>query len=361
MSDFRRIAIVGIGAIGGSFGLALKQVSYGAHIVGVDAAESLAQAKELGAIDEACPSLPEGISGADLIVLTGSTEEVEGLLSQVTAELPRGVIVSDFTPLKLKISNRVRSDEKRQFGYVGIHPLRRPLEKGIEEAFPDFFYGIPIFLTPAQRKDMEAFEKVKALFETLGARPVGMTPEAHDQFLAEIQQLPHLMTTAYLRLLFAKELAERPSRETLEEVLLAPMRSLVELPSDWPDEADANRENIAVALRSFAKHLESLAAEFAKGNAGVELEAAKDRALQVLSDQGFRAPIPGIRVSLPKGKESLSQIAEVLAKSNILVREVNQSESEKSRSVRIIFDSQSDAELAAKRLKGVGFRVWKLI
>jgi len=142
--------------------------------------------------------------------------------------------------------------------------------------------------------------------------------------------------------------------------LLAQMRSFVELPSDWTDEADANRENIAASLHSLTKHLESVAAEFGKGNAGIELEVAKERALQVLNDQGFRAPIPGIRVSVPKGNKSLSQIAEVLAKANIVVREVNQSESGRSRSVRIIFDSPSDAEVASKRLKGVGFRVWRL-
>jgi len=135
---FHRIAIVGLGGIGASLGLALKRAAYRARLVGIDNAESLSKAKQIGAVDDTCTSWQEGIAGADFVFLNTPMPEAERLIPQIARDLPEGAVLSDATPLKLKISNILRADEKRRFAYVGLHVLRPASEEGLEGASPRY-------------------------------------------------------------------------------------------------------------------------------------------------------------------------------------------------------------------------------
>ncbi len=134
-------------------------------------------------------------------------------------------------------------------------------------------------MTPAQQKDMEVFGRVKAMMSTLGAHVFGITPEAHDQVFAEIQQLPRLVTMAYLDLVFSKDAAERPFAETFDQVLRTQFQDLSEKARDWHEEIAANRDNIVPALHALAGRLESLAEKLVQGNADAEIETEKNRAV----------------------------------------------------------------------------------
>jgi prephenate dehydrogenase len=110
---FHRIAIVGLGATGASLGLALRRAAYRARLVGIDNTESLFKAKQIGAVDDTYTSWQEGIAGADFVFLNTSMHEAERLIPQIARDLPKGAVLSDATPLKLKIGNILRADEKR--------------------------------------------------------------------------------------------------------------------------------------------------------------------------------------------------------------------------------------------------------
>jgi prephenate dehydrogenase len=357
---FQRIAIIGLGAVGASLGLALKRTACWARFVGVDTAATLQKAKQIGAIDDGFATWQEGIVGADFVFIDAPMKETEKLIPEIARTLPEGAVLSDSSPVKSKISDMLRTDAKRQFAYIGLHVLRSSGEDGIEDAFPDFFRGVPMLLTPAKQDDMEAFGKVKSIMTTVGAQIFGMTPEAHDQLFAEIRQLPRLATMAYLDLIFSKEATNRHPLETFEPILLNPIRDLSEQTPEWNEEIAVNRDRIVPALRSLATRLESLAEKLTQDQAETEIETGKKRATQVITNRGFRSPVPGIWVSLSAASCSLSSVAEVLARSNIVAKEVETSERDGRRFVEILLENEAEADTAFKRLKGAGFLAGKM-
>jgi prephenate dehydrogenase len=115
-------------------GLALGRAAYRARLVGIDTAETLIKAKQIGAVDDTCTSWQEGIAGADFVFLNIPMLEAERLIPQIARELPEDAVLSDATPLKLKIGNILRANEKRRFACIGLHVLRQSSEEGLEGA-----------------------------------------------------------------------------------------------------------------------------------------------------------------------------------------------------------------------------------
>lgn len=368
-ANFQRIVIAGLGTIGGSLGLALKRARYGARLIGIDSEETLRQALKMGVIDEAFTSLSEGIAGADYVIVNVSPKETEDAFTKIARELPDGVVISDMAPIRRcvcdiatsegrrEIDDIKRQEVQREICHIGFHPLIQPPEGGLDSAHPDLLNRIPILLTPTRRKDVEAYERVKRLVEEIGAHAFGMTPEAHDKLFATSRQLPSIISLAYLRQLFSNESDKKPHTEILNQNLVKHFQELIGQDGHWYQELDANRENLIPVIHSLAEQLKSIAEELANGKAEAEVEAGKQRAQQVLENRGFRAPIPGLWVSLPNDSSSLSHIAEILTQAHIIVDEVKKVKKGNGQNVWIVFKKEEDAGLARKRLRASGFVV----
>ncbi len=368
-ADFQRIVIVGLGAIGGSLGLALKQAHYGARLIGIDREEILNQASKMGIVDEAYTSWSEGIAGADYVIIEASDKSAEELVIQIARELPDGVVISDMIPVRRNICDTTASEVRwevddpkhqkvqREICHIGFHPLIQTPEGGLSSAHPDLLSGVPILLTPTRRKDVDAYAKVKRLVEGIGAHAFGMTPEAHDKLLAESRELPLILIIAYLRHYIPKEFQKRPYSEVLNPNLVKYFQDFIDLDEHWYQEVDANRENLIPAIRSLAEQLTSVAEELENGKAEAAVEAGKQHAQQVLNKQGHHISVPSLWVSLPDDSSSLSQIAEVLSQAHIIVDEVKKVKKDKGQNVWIAFAKEEDAGLALKRLRASGFVV----
>lgn len=192
-----RVAIVGLGQIGGSVGLALAASGWTRR--GVDRSRAvLAQAKAGGAIDQACASIEEACRDADLAVACVPMDAMPQILERVARALPRGAAMIDTGSARSVLAPMLTRAAKRGIRAIGGHPLAGSEGRGFASASADLFRGATFCLLPASRGGIPAI--VRDLLHLLGARPLVVRPGHHDRALARTSHLPYLVSRAFVDL-----------------------------------------------------------------------------------------------------------------------------------------------------------------
>ena|SRR3989338_1144346 len=247
---FRRVTIVGVGLIGGSLGLAIKKHNIAREVVGVSQREAtLTQALQSGAIDVALTDMSKAIRDSDLVVLAAPVETIVSLIPTITPFLKRGGIVTDVGSAKVEIIDAAESGLPPYVFFVSSHPLAGSEKKGIEFARADLFEGAQCIITPTERTNQAAKEKMKQFWMRLGSKVAELAPEEHDELLAYISHLPHLVAYALMGTLPLK------SVEYPLQGLKDASRISASSPQLWADICMANSKNILKTLDEFVEHL----------------------------------------------------------------------------------------------------------
>jgi prephenate dehydrogenase len=259
-TSFHRVAIVGVGLIGGSWGLALKKSGFPGTRVGCDRPEVLKQALAAGAVDAECQSLAQALREADLVILATPVGAILDLLPQLKRKVPPRALVTDVGSTKRLISQRARELFGETPLFVGGHPLAGKESSGLEHADAALFKSARYALTPVT-PDHLADERVKAfwrLLESVGAHPFVCDASAHDRAVAYLSHLPQLLSTGLSSLI-----AEQSAEDFLPlELSASGFRDVTRLAESsytvWRDICLTNIENIQSALESLIEKLENL-------------------------------------------------------------------------------------------------------
>jgi prephenate dehydrogenase len=200
MAEYDTVAVVGVGLIGGSIGLALRERKLAQKIVGVGRRQAnLDVAREVGAIDHGVTSLATGVSQAQLIVIATPVDTIAEKVIQAAAACPAGSLITDAGSTKETIVSAVDSGlAGRRSGprFVGSHPLAGDHRTGAQHARGDLFEGRTVVVTPTQLTRPAAVTEVSGFWQSLGADVKSMTPAEHDAALATTSHLPHLLAAA---------------------------------------------------------------------------------------------------------------------------------------------------------------------
>ncbi len=208
--EFRRVAIIGVGLIGGSFGMALRTRGLAKEVVGVGRDEGrLQRAVDLGAVDSWTLDLIEGVTGADLVYIATPVGLVLDFMSKAIPFVTADCIITDAGSTKGEICRHADELAADRAMFVGGHPMAGSEEAGVEAARADLFEGTTYVVTPTSATKPEAVERMRLVAEGIGARALVMDPEAHDRCVAVISHLPHVMAAA-LALLAQNESAGNP-------------------------------------------------------------------------------------------------------------------------------------------------------
>jgi prephenate dehydrogenase len=194
----RRLAIVGVGLLGGSVAKAARARGLAREIVGVgrDAAR-LAVAVQDGALDRATTDMADGLRGADVVVLAAPVLTIERSLPAVAAAVGEGTLVTDVGSVKSAIVRAAEAVARtRPFLFVGSHPMAGSERAGYGVARDDLFEGATIIVTPAEGTAPRAVKEITALWEGIGGRVSALDPGTHDRVVAAISHLPHLAAFA---------------------------------------------------------------------------------------------------------------------------------------------------------------------
>ncbi len=264
----RSLAVIGVGLIGGSFSLALRESGTVARIIGIDSdADNLAKALELGLIDDAAPTLSEGVSEADVVFVAVPVRSIRAVVLAAAPFLPDGCIVTDGGSVKDEVVRECESLMPEGRFFVGGHPIAGTEHSGASAAFSTLFRNKRCILTPVNQTDSAALLTVKKLWEATGSRVEMMDPLTHDRIFAAVSHLPHLVAYALIHAV------DRSAEE--EESILAfsagGFRDFTRIASSdpvmWRDIALMNRQPLMDMLDRYALELDSLRSHVASGDA----------------------------------------------------------------------------------------------
>lgn len=241
------VAIVGVGLIGGSFGLALRKYGWKGRILGVSSARTLEEAIRLGAIDQAA-TLEEAAAEADVLYLAQPVTAILDTLDRLPAIIRPGCLVTDAGSTKAEIVKRARSlAGTAQF--LGGHPLAGKESRGVASADPDLFVGRTYVLTPIMEAELltPLAGGFANLLTTVGAIPVVLPAEEHDRVIAFTSHLPQLASTA-LSSLISQQLTDKSQIRVSGPGLLGATRLALSPWDVWRDIVATNTANIDHAL-----------------------------------------------------------------------------------------------------------------
>lgn len=254
------VAIVGVGLIGGSFGLALKSAGFRGRILGVSSPQTVEKALRRGAIDEGA-SLDEAAPRADLIYLAGPIRAIFDTIPKLDGLARAGALVTDAGSTKRRICEA--GGRLREALFLGGHPMAGKEKRGVEEADAGLFLGRPYLLTPARPEDLAApaAREFVRWIERIGAEPRVMTPEEHDHTVALSSHLPQMLSTA-----LSAALEDKPGAAAAAGPGLTDMTRLALSGWDiWRDILETNRDEIVRAIGMFEEQLQAMKEELERG------------------------------------------------------------------------------------------------
>ena len=199
-----KLAVIGLGLIGGSLARALRAAGQVGHISGFDLdASQRQQALQLGVVDEACDCPLKAVADADVVVLAVPVLHTGEALKALLAGLKAGAIVTDVGSTKQSVLAEVRAACGGTLPpwFVAAHPIAGTEKSGVAASFAELFQGKRLILTPHAEQDATALATVERLWAATGARVVHMGAAEHDAIFAATSHLPHLLAFAFVDML----------------------------------------------------------------------------------------------------------------------------------------------------------------
>ena len=281
---FEKVAVIGVGLIGGSFALALKAAKRGGHVVGAGrSAANLKLALERGAIDSIESDVAAAVRGADLVLVAIPVAQISGVMLSIEKALKPGAIVSDAGSTKRDVVAAARAALGAKIAqFVPAHPIAGAEHSGAAAANPELFRGRRLVLTPLEENKKQDIETIAGLWTVIGARVSRMTPEEHDQVFAAVSHLPHLLASALV-----SDVSERPNSAQLFGYAAGGFRDFTRIasshPEMWRDICVANRDCLLHELHLFENKLKTIGTMLEAGDAAsleklfAEARAARER------------------------------------------------------------------------------------
>src|SRR3990170_6670356 len=283
-----RLAIIGLGLIGGSLGLALKRAQLERlEVVGRDTEYGVAaRARRLGAIDREARSAAEAAEGAAVVIVATPILQVRKVFEEIAPALGEGAVVTDTASTKREVLRWAEELLPPEVSFVGGHPIAGKETPGLDAADASLFQAGPWALCPPARAAENAIKAIENLIAGVGARPVLIDAEEHDSYLAAVSHLPLIVATALFSLA-----SESQAWPELASLAGPGFRDTTRLASSSPDLSHdiclTNRENLLHWLDRYGEELRRLRPLIADGKGQEELiktfakvQAARDAFLQ---------------------------------------------------------------------------------
>jgi prephenate dehydrogenase len=256
MRRFKRVAVIGVGLVGGSLAAALRRAGAALSLVGYDRdGQALERATALGVIDAAADSASEAARGAELIVVAVPVRAIGPVLHDVALAMDPAAVVTDVGSTKGDVIRTAREELRGHFArFVPGHPIAGRETSGVDAATADLFKGARIVLTPEPETAPEAIDAVRGAWVAAGGRVATLSAADHDRIFAAVSHLPHLLSFALV-----SEIAERPNAAELFGFAAGGFRDFTRIaassPEMWRDISLQNREALLAELDRYGARL----------------------------------------------------------------------------------------------------------
>ncbi|MGN6585911.1 MAG: prephenate dehydrogenase/arogenate dehydrogenase family protein [Solirubrobacterales bacterium] len=316
-----KIAVLGVGLIGGSIGLAARR-RLEAEVVGCGRnPERLQRAVELGAIDRGAGSVAEACEGADLVFCAGPVAVLPEQARAALAAAGSDTVVTDVGSTKGELVEALGEDER----FIGGHPLAGAETAGVENARADLFEGARWYLTPTERSSGLLYDRLQRALSALGARPQAIDPQSHDRLMATVSHLPHVLANV-----LACEAADSLTQDSERLPDVGPSfrdatRVAGSNPAIWADIFATNREAVAASVDSVGERLREAARLIREGDrealAGWHASAAEARR-RLLEAESEAGPLRELRIVVANKPGTIAELALALGEAGVNIEDM---------------------------------------
>lgn len=258
---FNKITIIGVGLIGGSIGLAVRNRHLAQKVTGVFRREStMKRALKRRAVDSGVMKIKDGVKGADLIILATPVYSIPAVAREAIRYAKRGAVITDVGSTKRWLVGRMEGMiRSKPVFFVGSHPMAGSEHAGVEFAKVDLLKGSPCIVTKTSRTDNRALAAVVGFWKALGAKVKVMDPVSHDKSVALISHLPHLMAFGLAGAVPEKELvyAAEGFKDTTRVASSDPVL--------WADIFLSNKKEILRSARMFESYYKKIISALNRG------------------------------------------------------------------------------------------------
>lgn len=293
----QQVAILGLGLIGSSLGLALKRSANPPRVWGFDIdAAALHQAARSGAIDASVGTLADACRGSDAIVLAAPVRAILRLLPEIAPHVEPGALVTDTGGTKREIVRVGDTTLPVPTPFVGGHPLAGRLTAGVDQGSATLFAGAVYCLTPSPNAASWAVDAAVGLVESIGAQPHFLSPDEHDSMLAAISHLPYFASAALVN-----TVAGQSSWTEMSTMAAGGFRAASALaeadPGMWADIASTNRDNVVRQIDALIERLTQLKEMAASGDEALLAELNRARAAHQAWLASRGEAVPAVQVA----------------------------------------------------------------
>lgn len=264
MEEIDKIGIVGVGLLGGSIGLAVKERFPHITILGIGrSAEKLEKAIELNAIDSYSFDYQD-IQDCDIIILCTPIRSIARIYSDIAPYLSKKAIVTDVGSTKEEIVNKIKNQFPDSNQFVGSHPMAGSEQAGVEYATADLYDGATVVITESE--SIENNKTIDLFWKSLGAKTIVLTAAEHDRLVAYTSHLPHVVASCLSYSLNFSLSEEDLKSKVFGNGLLDTTRISEGDPPIWLDIFLSNQNNVLASIRDFKDKLELIETIIKKEN-----------------------------------------------------------------------------------------------
>ncbi|HEX3562918.1 MAG TPA: prephenate dehydrogenase/arogenate dehydrogenase family protein [Solirubrobacterales bacterium] len=353
-----KIAVLGVGLIGGSIGLAAR-ARLDAEVAGFDPDRGLAdRAIELGAIDSAPDTVAKAVDSAELVFCAAPVMALPGLAAEALDAAGEDAAVTDVGSVKRDMIAALGSDSR----FVGGHPLAGAETSGVENAHANLFEGARWYLTPTTKTGGLLYDRVQRAIADIGARPQAIEAETHDRLMAAVSHLPHVVANVMVTQA-ATALSEEA--ENLPEVgpsFRDATRVAGANPAIWGDIFAGNREAVAAEIDAAVGRLTE-AAELLRSGGTDDITAWHEKAGQhrrdLIETEIAGGPLHELRVRVPNRPGIVAEVALELGRAGVNIEDMAlyPSADMTSGAISLYIAGDEEAERAERLVRELGHDV----
>ncbi len=363
MKDIKKITVIGLGLIGGSLALSLKNLSKDFIISGYDAnLDSLNIARYRKIIDEIASDYKSAVKDSDLIIIATPVSEIVKVVNKIKNNLKKGAIVTDVGSAKEKIVKQINNILPDNVIFIGGHPMAGSENEGVLSATPDLFRNAFYILTPTSNTVTRPLMALHSLFTKMGSKVITISPKEHDKIVALISHLPHVLSTNLVDLIDK----EQNEIKNLFKLCAGGFRDMTRIaasnPKMWLDISMENKKEIIEVLEEYMDYLnkfkESLKnddSEYIKKHYLKAKEARMNLPKYVDKDI---SKLFEIRIAIPDKPGVLSDITLAISSSGINIEDISifhSTEYSGGGILKILVQGENAGSLAKEAVEKIGY------
>jgi prephenate dehydrogenase len=356
-----RIAVLGVGLIGGSIGLAAKR-RLRAEVAGFDSdPENAKRGVELGALDRADATIAAAVDGADVVFCAGPVRALPELVASALDSSDPDAVVTDVGSTKRELIAGLRREERLE-RFIGGHPIAGAESAGVANARDDLFEGARWYLTPTDRSSGVMYDRLQRAVADLGARPQAIDADTHDRLMATVSHLPHVIANVLVQQAAAASVEESERLPEVGPSFRDTTRVAGANPAIWGDIFATNSEAVAREIDSAADRLREAAELIRAGDTdGVAAwhGAAREDRRRLLEADMTGGELFELRLGVENRPGTVAEIALALGRAGVNIEDMALYPAPDMRTgaVSLWVAGEPEAERAAEIVRGLGHSV----